>query len=66
LNTPGNRDCLVNKFRRRVIGTLFIKLQLILREWPDVVVNRMLLRRESPGIAALQGVNGVLSGGILS
>jgi hypothetical protein len=36
---------LVNKFRRRLIGTLFIKLELILREWLELVVNRRFLLR---------------------
>jgi hypothetical protein len=39
---PQNLDCLVNKLRWRIIGTLFIKLELILRQWPDVLVNRTL------------------------
>jgi len=46
--TPANLDCLVNKFRARIIGTLFIKLQLILHEWFDVVVNRTFLLRRHP------------------
>jgi hypothetical protein len=47
--TPANLDRLVNKLRRRVIGTLFIKLQLILRQWLDVVVNGMTIPpREQP------------------
>ena len=41
--TPANLDCLVNKFHAAIIGTLFIKLQLILCEWLRVMVNRTLL-----------------------
>jgi hypothetical protein len=47
-STPANLDCLVNKFRARIIGTLFIKLELILHEWFDVVVNRTFLLRRHP------------------
>ena len=46
--TPANLDCLVNKFHCRFIRTLFIKLRLILCQWPDVVVNRALLWRGGP------------------
>jgi hypothetical protein len=47
--TPANLDCLVNKFRARILGTLFIKLELILHEWFGVVVNRTFL-----GVPSLQ------------
>jgi hypothetical protein len=39
-STPANLDCLVNKLRRRVIRTLFIKLELILRQQRPTLVNR--------------------------
>jgi chemotaxis protein CheZ len=41
--------------RRRVIGTLFIKLELILHEWSQVVVNGTL-------VSAIHAVNAELSG----
>jgi hypothetical protein len=44
-STPANLDCLVNKLRRRVIGTLFIKLQLIFGEWSQLVVNQTFVFR---------------------
>jgi hypothetical protein len=39
---------LVNKFRRGVIGTLFIKLELILSEWFRLVVNRTFFSGLAP------------------
>ena len=45
-NTPLNLDCLVNKLRRCVIRTLFIKLELILCQWLEALVNRRFVSRE--------------------